>query len=162
MNKLIRLAKLHEKLFLLLALLLLRPFLIQAQVPDLTIKKDSTIKVTVLQNGRYSSLLYTINNEPLTNSTLKSVLNAYPKSAAEMRKYRTQQRLALALLPVFIAATIVGGTQSDKQRNVAGSPFSKAPLPFSISIGAFFGAIGLGAANNHFAKAIEAYNGRFK
>ncbi len=162
MNKLMRFAKLHEKLFFLFALLLLRPFLTQAQGPEFAARKDSAIKVSVLQNGRYSSLLYTINNEPLTNATLKAVLNAYPKSAVEMRKYRAQQRWTIALLPVFIGATIVGGTQADKHRDVAGSAFSKAPLAFSISIGALFGAIGLALGNNHYSKAIEAYNRRFK
>ena len=160
-NKLLRLVKSHGKL-LSLFVLLLRPFLTQAQGPDVATRKDSAIKVSVLPNGRYSSLLYTINNEPLTNATLKAVLNAHPKSAVEMRKYRAQRRLAYALLPVLVTATIVGGVQADKQRDVAGSAFSKAPLSLSIAIGAFFGVIGLAASNNHYSKAIEAYNSRFE
>jgi len=160
MNKLMRFGKIFGKLFFLSALLC--PFLAQAQGPDTTARKDSAIKVSVVQNGRYSHLLYTINNEPLTNATLKAILKSYPKSAEELRKGRRQKRWALALLPVFVAATIVGGTQSDKQRYSPGSPFSKAPLPFSISLGAFFGSIVLATANNHFDKAVEAYNHRFK
>ncbi|WP_211320186.1 hypothetical protein [Hymenobacter nivis] len=153
-------AELPGKLFFLFALLC--PFLAQAQGPDTAARKDSAIKVAVVQNGRYSHLLYTINSEPLTNATLKAVLRSYPKSAEELRKGRRQQRWALALLPIFVAATIVGGTQSDKQRYSPGSPFSKAPLPFSISLGAFFGAIVLATTNNHFGKAVEAYNSQFK
>ena len=146
----------------LLALLLICPFLMQAQVPDTTARKAVPIKVAVVQNGRYSSVLYTVNNEPLTNSTLKAILNSYPKSAEELRKFKAQKRLAYLMLPVFVAATIVGGTQADKQRDVAGSPFSKAPLPFSISVGTFIGVIAVLATNNHFSKAIEAYNSQFK
>lgn len=160
MNHLLRLAKTRGKLLLLC--LLPGPLLGRAQAPAPVASRDSAIKVSVVQNGRYSHLLYTINNEPLTGATLKAVLKAYPKSAEELRKYRAQRRLAVALLPVFVAATIVGGTQSDKQRDSPGSPFSKAPLPFSISLGAFFGSIVLATANNHFDKAVEAYNRRFK
>ncbi|MFD1466821.1 hypothetical protein ACFQ48_01190 [Hymenobacter caeli] len=160
MNKLMRLAKHRGKLLFLL--LPLHPFLMQAQGPDTAARKDSAIKVSVVQNGRYSHLLYTVNNEPLTGATLKAVLKSYPKSAEELRKYRAQRRLAFGLLPVYVATLIVGGVQSDKQKDTPGSPFSKAPVPFSIALGAFFGSIVLFASDNHFAKAIEVYNGRFK
>ncbi len=107
-------------------------------------------------------MLYTVNGEPITNSTIKSLLKAYPKSALELRKYRAQKRLALGLLPVFMAGIIIGGIQSDKHKDAAGSSFSKAPVPFSIGLSAFFGSIIIGAANTQYAKAIEAYNSQFK
>ena len=112
--------------------------------------------------GRSVGVFYTVNQEPLTVATVKSLLSRYPPAAAELRKGRTQTRLVvLGLLPVFAAATIVGGRQADQHKNEPGSNFSKAPVAFSISLGAFFGSIYLGASNTHFNKAIEAYNQRF-
>ncbi|MGI4735360.1 MAG: hypothetical protein ACRYG7_09295 [Janthinobacterium lividum] len=147
---------------LLLALLLLRLFSAQAQ--DLTNagRRDSAIKVAVMQHGRYSSFLYTINNEPITPATLKSILKRYPKSAEELRKGSGQKRLAFILLPVAAAGIIIGGIQSDKHLNEGGSAFSRAPVPISIGLGAFFGSAFLAASSNHFGKAIEIYNSQFK
>jgi hypothetical protein len=147
---------------LLLALLLLHLFSAQAQ--DLTNagRRDSAIKVAVMRSGKYSHFLYTINNEPITSTTLKSILQHYPKSAEELRKGRGQKRLAFLLVPVFIAGIIVGGIQSDKHLNEGGSAFSRAPVPFSIGIGALFGSAFFAASSNHFGKAIEAYNSQFR
>lgn len=131
-----------------------------AQAPAAT-RQDSAIKVNVLQQGRYAHAFYTVNQEPLTVATVKSLLSRYPPAAAELRKGRAQTRLGLALLPVYLTALFVGVQQADRQKNVAGSRFSKAPVPLSISLGAFFGSIYLGASNTHFNKAIEAYNRRF-
>lgn len=131
-----------------------------AQAPAAT-RQDSAIKVNVLQQGRYAHAFYTVNQEPLTVATVKSLLSRYPPAAAELRKDRAQTRLGLALLPVYLTALFVGVQQADRQKNVAGSRFSKAPVPLSISLGAFFGSIYLGASNTHFNKAIEAYNRRF-
>jgi hypothetical protein len=147
---------------LLLCLLLLRLFSAQAQ--DLTNagRRDSAIKVAVMQHGRYSHLYYTINNEPITPATLKSILKRYPQSAEELRKGRGQKRLALLLAPVAIAGIIVGGIQSDKHLNEGGSAFSRAPAPFSIGLVAFFSSAALAISSNHFGKAIEVYNSQFK
>jgi hypothetical protein len=147
---------------LLLCLLLLRLFSAQAQ--DLTNagRRDSAIKVAVMRHGRYSSFLYTINNEPITPATLKSILKSYPKSAEELQKGRGQKRLALLLVPVAVAGFIIGGIQSDKHKDEAGSRFSTAPVPISIGLGAFFGSIFFAASSDHFGKAIEVYNSRFK
>ncbi|WP_223650175.1 hypothetical protein [Hymenobacter psoromatis] len=146
----------------LFSFLFLLHFTGRTQVPTTSARRDSSIKVAVIQQGRYSSVLYTMNGEPITNSTIKSLLKSYPKSALELRKCRAQKRLALGLLPVFIAGIIIGGVQSDKHKDAAGSPFSKAPVPFSIGLSAWFGSIILLATNNHYAKAIEAYNSQFK
>jgi hypothetical protein len=147
---------------LLLALLLLRLFSAQAQ--DLTNagRRDSAIKVAVMQHGRYSSFLYTINNEPITSATLKSILKRYPKSAEELRKGRAQKRIGYFLFPVGIAGLIVGGIQSDKHLNEGGSAFSRAPVPFSIGLAAFFSSIYFAASSDHFGRAIEIYNSQFK
>jgi hypothetical protein len=146
---------------LLLALLLLGAGPARAQRPEDAARRDSAIKVVVTHHGRYSSFLYTINDEPLTAATLKSVLQSYPPAAAELRRGRSQQRLAYALLPVFIAGIIVGGVQSDKHKEDGGSPFSRAPVPFSIGLGAFFGSIVFAVKSDHFMQAIEIYNSRF-
>jgi hypothetical protein len=124
-------------------------------------RPDSAIKVIVTHHGRYSRFLYTIHDEPLTQGTLKAVLHSYPPSAAELRRGRGQQRLAYALLPVFIAGIIIGGVQSDKHKEDAGSPFSRAPVPFSIGLGALFGSAFFAIKSNHLGQAIEIYNSRF-
>ena len=132
-----------------------------AQTP--VARPDSAIKVNVLRQGRHSSALYTVNQEPLTTATVKVLLNRYPPAAAELRKGRAQTRWTLlGLLPVTMAALVVGGHQADQQQNVAGSAFSKAPVSFSLFLGGLVGMGCLGgASNNHFAKAIEAYNQQF-
>ena len=147
--------------FLLFGLLLLS--LVSAQAQDLRAagRRDSAIKVAVMHSGRYSHLLYTINNEPLTPATLKAILNRYPKSAEELRKGRSRQRLAILLLPVAAAGIIIGGTQVDMHKDQTGSNFSKAPVPFSIGLGAFFGSAILAISGNRYSEAIEAYNSQF-
>ena len=143
--------------FLLLALLL-PAFCTHAQDAPATAQADSLIKVTVMQNGKYSSSLYTINNEPITNTTLLTLLKKCPESAVILRKDRVRRRWALLITPVFLAGLIVGGIQVDKHPYEPGSNFSKAPVPFSIGLGAFAGSIALLAASSHFGEAIEAYN----
>jgi hypothetical protein len=123
------------------------------------VESDSTIKVTVMQSGRYSHSLYTINNEPITGHTLLALLKKYPESAAILRKDRTHRRWALLLTPVFVAGMIVGGIQVDKHSPYeAGSNFSKAPVPFSIGLAAFAGSIAFLATGEHLGQAIEVYN----
>ena len=149
------------KKLIIFAMWLLQPWLALAQNAPAAAQPDSLLKVNVVGSGRYSYSLYTMNGEPITNATLKKLLAKYPESAAEIHKFRVGKRNALLLLPVFLASTIVGGVVADRQRGTPGSPFSKAPVPFSISIGSFIGSIVLLATNNHYEKAIEAYNGHF-
>lgn len=133
-----------------------------AQAPTPAVRADSAIHLNVVPNGRSSSVFYTVNQEPLTNATIKKLLNRYPPAAAELRKDRAQRRLALlGLLPVYAAAGVVGGLEVDRQRNVHGSNFSKAPVAFSVCLAALVGTLYVAASNNHFAKAIEAYNQQF-
>ena len=133
-----------------------------AQTSPPAVRADSAIHLNVVPNGRYSRAFYTVNQEPLTTNTVTQLLRHYPPAAEELRKDRAQRRFALlGLLPVFVASTVVGGLQVDRQKNVAGSNFSKAPVAFSFSLGAFFGSLFVGASNTHYAKAIEAYNRQF-
>ena len=147
----------------LLALLLgVGSFAGHAQAPAPAVRADSAIHLNVVPNGRYSSAFYIVNQESLTTATVTRLLRRYPPAAAELRKDRAQRRLALlGLLPVFVASTIVGGLQVDRQKNVPGSNFSKAPVAFSFSLAALFGSLYVGAANIHYTKAIEAYNRQF-
>jgi hypothetical protein len=142
-----------------LLLLLFRPCYAQVPVPAAVAEGDSAIKVTVMQSGRYSQSLYTINNEPITRPTLLALLKKYPESAAILRKDRVHRHWALLLTPVFLAGMIVGGIQVDKHSPYeAGSNFSKAPVPFSIGIAAFMGSITFLATGDHLGQAIEVYN----
>jgi len=149
-----------KSFFFLLVLLLPGPLLIQAQKITVDSKNDSLIKTNFVQNGRYSSRVYTMDNKELSNSDLKSILRTYPKSADELKKYYGQRRTVLIMLSVFVASTTVGVIQVKNKQNISGSAFSKAPIPFSISIGALVSSIIIGASNNHIHKAIKAYNNR--
>ena len=146
---------------LLVILLLLGIFSAQAQDMQVASRPDSAIKVTMVRSGRYSHALYTINNEPLTSNTLTGILRRYPPAAAELYIEKKRQRLAILLTPVFLAGIIVGGTQADKHKDEPGSAFSKAPVPFSISLGTFVGISALLLGGDHYGKAIEAYNRQF-
>ena len=144
-------------------LLCLGAFEGHAQAPATASRADSAIHLNVVPNGRYARVFYTINQEPVTAATVKRLLGRYPPAGAELRKGRVQTRFMLfGLLPVFAGAIIVGGLQADQHRNEPGSNFSKAPVPFSISLAALFGTFYLGGSNTHLEKAIEAYNQRFK
>jgi len=133
-----------------------------AQAPAPAVRADSAIHLNVVPNGRYTRAFYTVNQEPLTTATVKALLKRYPPAAAELRKGRAQTRWGLlVLLPVAEAALIVGGVQANRLKDEGGSAFSRAPVPFSLFLGAFFGSLYLGASNTHFDKAIEAYNRQF-
>lgn len=132
-----------------------------AQAPAPAGRPDSTIQLKVLRQGRYSSAVYTINHEPVTPATVKALLRRYPSAAAELHKGRTQTWLGLGLLPVAAVALLVGGQQADRHKDEGGSAFSRAPVPFSILLGALFGYTYVELSNAHFAKAIEAYNRQF-
>jgi hypothetical protein len=131
-----------------------------AQAPALTQRSDSTIQVTVVPQGRYSHLLYTVNHEPLTSATLKALLLRYPPAAAELHKGRLQRAWGFALIPVMVVAFVVSKHQADQQPG-PGSAFSKAPVPVSVLLGAFIGYGYLMFSSDHYGKAIELYNQRF-
>ena len=78
-----------------------------AQAPARALQSNSTIQVTVLQQGRYSHLPYIANHEPLTSATLRALMLCYPSVAAELRKGRVQRGWGLALLPVMVVAFLV-------------------------------------------------------
>lgn len=148
--------------FLALLLVLAGSVIARAQGADNASKSDSLIKVMPIYSGRYTNTIYTLNGEPITNATLKALLWKYPESAVEMRKYRAQHRVVLALVPVTLAALIVGCVQASQQKDATGSAFSRAPVQFSIYLAGLGGMIVAGATNNHYGKAIEAYNRHFK
>ena len=88
-----------------------------AQAPVPAVRADSALHRNVVPNGRYSRVFYTVNQEPLTTATVTRLLRRYPPAAEELRKDRAQRRLGLlGLLPVFVASTVVGGLQVDRQK----------------------------------------------
>ncbi|QKG52789.1 hypothetical protein [Hymenobacter sp. BRD67] len=152
-----------KKLPFLLLTFLFCACLAQAQIPGTASRQDSAIKLNVAGYGRNSSAFYTINNEPVTNATIKRLLKSYPKSAVEVQKYKSQQRLAFILMvPVAVTGLIVGVIQAKSHDDAPGSAFSKAPIPFSVYLGSLVGGAIIAGKNDHYGKAIEAYNSRFK
>jgi hypothetical protein len=144
------------------ALVLLLPSLIKAQQPGDGSPKDSLIKANVIHNGRYSGIVYTQHNEVLTSFALKSVLNTYSNSAIELKSYYTQKRTAILILPITVTAMIIGFIQAANNKDMAGSAFRKAPLPFSISIAGIISSVIIGTTNKHLHKSIEMYNANLK
>ena len=132
-----------------------------AQVSAPAVRADSAIHLNVVRNGRYSRAFYTVNQEPLTAATVKKLLRRYPPAAMDLRKGRAQMLWGLALVPVIVAAFLVAKQQTDRQRYVPGSLFDRAPIPVSIGLGAFIGYGYIELSNNHFNKAVEAYNRQF-
>jgi hypothetical protein len=147
---------------LLLVLLLVSTRLVHAQNAVAAAPSDSLIKVNVVPSGRYSHVLYTMNDEPLTDATMKQLLWKNPESAVEMRKFRANRRWVFALVPVSLAGLIVGCVQGSQNKDATGSAFSRAPVPFSIYLAGLAGMLVVGATNDHYGKAIEAYNRHFR
>lgn len=132
-----------------------------AQAPAPAVRADSALHLNVVRNGRYSSAFYTVNQEPLTAATVKKLLRRYPPAAAELRKGRAQRLWGLALVPVMVAAFLVAKQQTDRNLYAPGSLFDRAPVPVSIGLAAFIGYGYVELSNNHFGKAVEAYNRQF-
>lgn len=134
------------------------PLLAKPQEAYSTARIDSSIKVNIIPNGRYTSVLYTFNNEELSKARLYSILNTYSISAEELNKYKRQRTASQIMIPIFLTTLIAASIQADKQKNVPGTPFSKAPVLFSISIGTMMTSLFLSGGGNHLHKAIEVYN----
>ena len=145
-----------------LALLLcLVAFASHAQGPVPAVRADSALHLNVVPNGRYSTVFYSVHQEPLTGATVRKLLRRYPPAAAELRKYRAQRLWGLALLPVVVAAFLVAKQHTDQNKYAPGSLFERAPVPVSIGLAAFIGYGYVELSNNHFAQAVEAYNRQF-
>lgn len=146
--------------------LLIAPFAKSQLTTNTEVKKDSTIKVTVFHQGKNSSLLYTVNGEPITRSTLDKLLMSYPLAETELISYKVQKRKAMLGMGicavVAISSAILAKAQIDQQKNSPGSNFSKSPFFNSLSIVGIIGELCFALKrNDHFGKAIEAYNSRF-
>lgn len=119
---------------------------------------DSLIKHTFVKNGRFYKDIYSLKNEALNPSDLKKILLTKPNSASEINKYYRQKKAGLIMLPIFLGTTIIGSLQA-RDNNSSSSQFSKAPIPFSISVGSLLSSIIISATNNHLHKAIKNFNG---
>ena len=53
--------------------------------------QDSVIKITVVPQGKYSSILYTANGKVLTKQELIARIQLYDLSASEYQKYRNSK-----------------------------------------------------------------------
>jgi hypothetical protein len=131
-----------------------------------TSSADSAIKVSVVQHGKYSTLLYTINGMPQTQSTLESHLMSYAPAAQELQEYKTIRRNkntgGLICASVSIGALIAARIQANQAKVNNGPNFNSAPVFLSISIAGLAGEIAfLCRRNRHFDNAIQAYNSRF-
>jgi len=126
---------------------------------------DSLIKANIIKRGKYTSVLYTINGAPFTKSSIETRLMAYNPSALELEQYHTIRRQSLTGGLLCGGAAIlaaVGGAIQANQQGGSGSAYSKAPVFYSVSIAGLIGeVIFLSRRNEHFGKAIEAYNARF-
>ncbi|HSZ34667.1 MAG TPA: hypothetical protein VK772_15230 [Puia sp.] len=103
-----------NKHFYIFALLLLAAFAANAQ------QKDSTIKAAVIEHWKSTSILYSMNGEPLTESTVENLLGTYPASSLELNAYYRIKRNNLEALlicsAVAITAIVIGNVQQARLR----------------------------------------------
>jgi len=152
-----------SKIFLTLSILITAAAFANAQDSTvINVKADSTIKASTVRHGKYYSTLYSVNGEPITQASLEARLMSYDGPALELQQYKSIRRSShitgFVFASVSIGAIIAAGIQAN-QSNAAGTLFSKAPVFCSISIACLIGEfISLGWRNDHFEKAINAYN----
>lgn len=155
----------HKLVLTLISILLATAVFAQDSTHQIS-SADSAIKVSVIQQGRYSTLLYTINGMPLTQSTLESHLMGYAPAAQELQEYKTIRKQkytgGLICVSVSIGALIAARIQANQGKVNNGPNFNNAPVFLSISIAGVAGEIAfLCRRNRHFENAIQAYNSRF-
>ena len=130
-----------------------------------SLQYDSSIKATVMPQGKYSTMLYTVNGEPVTKTTIENLLLSYPSSSVEYKSYKKQreQTILLTILcaSVSVAALVAANVQASQQPGGSTSNFNKSPYLFSLSIGSLVAILFVVKKNEHFTKAIQAYNSRF-
>jgi hypothetical protein len=146
-------------------LLLITTCILKAQPkPTIPATRDSTIRAAVIRHGKYSNVLYTLNGEPVTEKHIENLMQSYPIAAAELKSYKLQKRKTSTAIVVFTSvgfgSLLAAIIQSNQAQNNTGTNFSKAPVFFSLSIGSFISELFFLKKNDHFTKAIEAYNSR--
>jgi len=142
---------------------------IKTKTPDSTMlkaKADSTIHIKAMRYGKYWYSQYILNGTVLTTESLEACLMAYNPSAIELQQYKMVRKhnlhAGIICAAISISAMIAAGIQVNGQSNQTGSLFSRAPVFCSISISGLIAEfISLGGRNDHFDKAISAYNSRF-
>src|SRR5579862_9819015 len=148
----------NRHLYLLLPLLLMN-LITNAQA------RDSAIRVAVVRHGRSASILYTMNGEPLSRTTVETLLKEYPASSAELDSFhRVKNSNLKALLfcsAVAITAIVIGNIQASQAPDNGLSNYSKSPFSFSLGLGSLLSILFLTKKNDHMDKAIQAYNSRF-
>jgi len=120
------------------------------------------IKESVFRHGRHTYVQYTIDGTPVTETMVEERLRAYEPSAMQLHIGQKDLTRGLLCGGAAILAAIGGAIQANQQRGSTGSVFTKAPVLFSVSIAGLIGEfVFLSKRNEHFSKAIEAYNARF-
>ena len=130
-----------------------------AQAQDSTAYKysqDSSIKITVVPQGKYSGILYTANGKVLTREELITRIQLYDASASEYDKYRNSRTGMLVWGGVAIGAGI-GAAVASNQSN-QGTRYTLAGIAISALIMELVTGI---TGSRHFDLSIQRYNEHF-
>jgi len=141
----------------------------KTKAPDSTLckaKADSVIHVKAVRYGKYWYSQYILNGTILKPDSLEARLMAYNPSAIELQQYKMVRKhnlhAGIICADISITALIAAGIQVSGQSNQTGSLYRRAPVFCTISISALIAELISGAGrNDHFDKAISAYNSRF-
>ena len=130
-----------------------------AQAQDSTAYKysqDSSIKITVVPQGKYSGILYTANGKVLAREELITRIQLYDASASEYDKYRNSRTGMLVWGGVAIGAGI-GAAVASNQSN-QGTRYTLAGIAISALIMELVTGI---TGSRHFDLSIQRYNEHF-
>ena len=119
--------------------------------------QDSSIKMTVVPQGKYSSILYTANGRVLTNQEIITRIQLYDASASEYQKYRNSRVGMLVWGGVAIGSAIGAGIASNQQSD-QGARYTLAGIAISALIMELVTGI---TGSRHFDLSIQRYNEHF-
>jgi len=118
---------------------------------------DSAIKVSVIQHGRFSSVLYTSNGMPLTKKGIEQRLLRYPDAALEWEKYKQSRHTTLFFGCLCVASAITAAIEYNQRNTGASHVF------IGLSISGLLAEFIAGAQGpRHCNRAIEVYNAHFQ
>ena len=118
---------------------------------------DSVIKATVVREGRYSSVLYTCNDMPLTKKSIEQRLLRYPEAALELQNYKQNRHATLFWGCLCVASSIAAAIEYN-QHNIGASH-----VLIGISVSGLLTEIIVGShGESRWGRAIEVYNRHFQ
>ena len=117
---------------------------------------DSTIKTTVIPNGRHPTILYTANGKQLSKQDLIDRFLLYEPSATEYQKYK-EAKTGVLIWGVTALSLLIGGgiTYNNHQPTVSHVLLWTAGGGLVLEL-----ASGV-RSGRHWDLSIEAYNRRF-